>query len=103
MPVKPHLEKEGTVHTYWMYSILVETPEMRENLREYLKNKSIETRPTFYPVHTMPMFSQKYQKLPIAEYLGWRGINLPSFPELSDTLIKDVCMSITEFYSRGGR
>lgn len=103
LPVKPHLEKEGTVHTYWMYSILVETPEMRENLREYLKNKSIETRPTFYPVHTMPMFSQKYQKLPIAEYLGWRGINLPSFPELSDTLIKDVCMSITEFYSRGGR
>jgi len=30
------------------------------------------------------MYSQKFQKHPVAEDLGWRGINLPSYPELTE-------------------
>ena len=69
-------------HTYWMCSILCESPEQRDALREHLQKYGIETRPTFYPVHTMPMYSQKFERHKVAEYLGWRGMNLPSYPSL---------------------
>ncbi len=97
-PVDFHKEVQGTFHTYWMISILVENRNVREKLREQLKSDSIETRPTFYPVHTMPMFSQKYQKLPVAEDIGWRGINLPSFPTISDEQLELIAASFRKFF-----
>ena len=98
VPVKCHEEIGNVVHTYWMFSILTETPELRESLREYLKNAGVETRPLFYPVHTMPMYSSKYQRHPVAEHLGWRGMNLPSYPTLSEEEIKYICTEIKNFY-----
>ena len=100
LPVAPHGEYGDVYHSYWMYSITVETPAIREELREYLKSNGIETRPTFFPVHTMPMFSQKFQKLPVAEYLGWHGINLPSWPGLSRTNIETIVNTISDFYAK---
>ena len=98
LPVKHHDEIGNVFHTYWMYSILVESPQTREELRAFLKNAGIETRPTFLPVHTMPMFSQKFQKLPVAEYLGWHGINLPSFPDLTPEDIQFIADTIADFF-----
>jgi perosamine synthetase len=100
LPVKLHSEHKNVFHSYWMYSILVGTPDERESLRDYLKNEGIETRPTFYPVHTMPMFSSKYQKLPAAEYLGWHGINMPSWPELKKEQIQFIADMIAKYYSK---
>ncbi len=100
LPVKPHQEHKDVFHSYWMYSILVETPDEREKLREHLKNNLIETRPTFYPVHTMPMFAQKYQKLPTAESLGWRGINLPSWPKLSENQVNEIVNCIADYFNK---
>ena len=79
-----HGQHPDVFHTYWMCSILVQQPATREPLREHLAAQGIETRPLFYPVHTMPMYSSKYQRHPVAEHLGWRGINLPSYPCLTD-------------------
>jgi perosamine synthetase len=45
----------------------------------------------FYPVHTMPMYSDNFQKYPVAENLAWRGINLPSFPDLKESEIVFIC------------
>jgi perosamine synthetase len=100
LPVKPHPEHKDVFHTYWMYSILVDSPDQRDELRDHLKNDSIETRPTFYPVHTMPMFAQKFQKLPVAENLGWKGINLPSWPDLSEEQIDEIVGSIETFFKK---
>lgn len=85
-------------HTYWMCSVLLENVEDRDPLREYLKEKGIETRPVFYPIHTMPMYSERFQRHPVAEYIGWRGINLPSFPALTDNQIRYICDIIREFF-----
>ncbi len=99
LPVKHHLEDKNVFHTYWMYSILVDSPKIRESLKAFLEAEGIETRPTFFPVHTMPMFSQKYQKLPVAEYLGWHGINLPSYPELKKEDIQYITNTIEKYFS----
>jgi perosamine synthetase len=97
--IQIHNEPEGTFHTYWMCSILVDNPDDRELLRDYLDNVGIETRPLFYPVHTMPMYSEKYQRFINAEWIGWRGINLPSYPDLTEIKIKYICEKINEYYN----
>ena len=98
LPVTPLKEAKDTVNTYWMYSILVENVKLRNELREFLANAGIETRPTFYPVHTMPMFAQKYHKFPVAEDIAIRGINLPSWPHIPDEMIIEICNCIGKFY-----
>jgi perosamine synthetase len=44
------------------------------------------------------MFAQKFQKLPVAEYLGWCGINLPSWPGLTRGQVNEIADLIKGFY-----
>ena len=89
-----HGEIGNVYHSYWMVSILVSQANQRDVVREHLKQAGIETRPVFYPVHTMPMYSHKFQKHKVAEDIGWRGINLPSYPDLSPEQIDYVCNNL---------
>ena len=96
--VEVHQQKNGYLPSYWMVTILVSSEEERDPLREHLSAAGIETRPAFYPVHTMPMYSERFAKHPRAESIGWRGINLPSYPRLSDEDVSDICKEINDFY-----
>lgn len=100
VPLEFHKETEDVSHSYWMCSILVKKPQIRDELREYMKESGIETRPTFYPVHTMPMYAKKYQQNKVAEDLASRGINLPSYPGLEKSDIDFICKSIEGFYAK---
>jgi perosamine synthetase len=100
LPIEVHAEQPGTVHTYWMVSILVATPEHRDPLRAQLARDGIETRPVFFPVHTMPMYAKTYRRHPVAEDIAWRGINLPSWPDLSDEDVQSVATSIRRYFIR---
>jgi perosamine synthetase len=93
----PHKEVGDVYHSYWMFSLLLKDSSKRDDLREYLKSNGIETRPLFYPVHTMPMYSQKYEKHPVAEKLGWSGINLPSYPDLIKEDVYEICQYLINF------
>jgi len=93
-----HNEFGNVYHSYWMVSILVEEAKLRDLLRRYLEDRGVETRPVFYPVHTMPMYSSSYQRHPNAESIGWRGINLPSFPGLPNEDVIYICSIIKDFF-----
>jgi perosamine synthetase len=82
-------------HSYWMYSVLVPSG-MRDGVMADLREAGIETRPLFYPAHTMPMYSQRYERHRVAEDLGWRGINLPSWPDLLPEQVQHVAESLAE-------
>jgi len=75
LPVELHQQAPDTLHSYWMISLLVEQADLRDPLRQHLADAGIETRPLFYPVHTMPMYAHNYRKHRVAEDLAWRGIN----------------------------
>lgn len=100
LPIVFHDAVGDVKHTWWMCSILVASESERENLRNYLKEQGIETRPTFYPIHTMPVYAQKYERHPVAEDIALRGINLPSYPTLEEHDIDYICKKIGEFYAR---
>jgi perosamine synthetase len=91
VPVTFHRENDGVRHSYWMCSILVNDPEARDSLRKILNEKGIETRPLFFPVHTMPMYVERGEVHPVAENLSLRGINLPSWPGLQKIHIEHIC------------
>lgn len=99
LPVVFHKETANVKHSFWMCSILVDDPGKREPLRAALENAGVETRPLFYPIHTMPMYAQKFQRHPVAENIGWRGINLPSWPGMSREQIKLIWHTISKFFN----
>jgi perosamine synthetase len=99
LDIEFHQESIDVYHSYWMCSILVKQPEDRDKLRDFLAERGIETRPLFYPVHTMPMFSEKFQKHGVAENLGWRGINLPSYPSMSNEQQFEIINCVKMFFN----
>lgn len=99
-PVEVPPAVKDTENTFWMFSILLPSADQRDDLRAKLKEAGIETRPLFYPIHLMPMYSQKYKKLKVSEDLGLRGINLPSWPGLTEEQVKYICGIIKEFYQK---
>lgn len=98
LPLGFHHPVGDVVHTWWMYTILARDAEERDSLRALLKNNGVETRPVFHPVHTMPMYSDNYHPFKVAEDLGWRGINLPSYPDLTREDVEEICTIIRAFY-----
>lgn len=98
-PLTLQTETVDSVHSWWMVTVLVDQPDDRDRLRVHLAAIGIETRPTFSPVHTMPMYSHRYQRSPVAEDVAWRGINLPSFPGLSDAEVREICDAIQAYYA----
>ena len=96
------IEQESNVNTYWMYTILVESNARRDQLRKYLAEAGIETRPTFYCAHTMPMYASTAAHCPVAENISVRGMNLPSYPELTRDDIKSISHHIIEGLKKAG-
>ena len=99
LPVVFHSAADDVKHSFWMVSILLKDSAERERVREHLKQNGIETRPTFHPVHMMPMYHQERFSLPVAEELGSRGINLPSYPDLNEADVEIICNKIKEFFN----
>lgn len=100
LPIETHREVGDVFHSYWMYNILVENAKIRDQLRQFLMLNGVETRPVFYPIHTMPMYKEKVKKYPVAEYLAKRGITLPSYPALDIDQIENIVGIIRNFYAR---
>jgi perosamine synthetase len=51
----------------------------------------------------MPMFSHKFHKHPVAENLGWRGINLPSYPTISIQQQNTIINTVNLFYNENDK
>jgi perosamine synthetase len=97
LPVAFQAEAPGTTHSFWMCSIAVEKATHREALRTHLANLGIETRPVFYPAHIMPAFREQ-TLYPIAEAVSECGINLPSWPGMTDEMVDEVCEAVRTFF-----
>lgn len=79
-------------NTYWYYSVLV-PKDKRDKVVAALEGSEIEVRPFFYPLHMLPNYNTG-DKLPVAEDIGFRGLNLPSGPYLTREQIEEVVDTI---------
>jgi len=100
VPVDVLGETPGTTNSYWMNCIAVRHPDEREALRRHLADSGIETRPGFYPAHTMPMYTAFDRgPYPAANHLAACAINLPSSPALNDDDVDLVVQKIQQFFN----
>jgi len=97
------LSPEATWATtvYWMYSILLndDFKVSRDEVMRRLKEQGIDSRPFFYPIHSMPPYNTGPLSLPVAENLSSRGINLPSAVTLSKSDIQRITTAIQQMGS----
>ena len=91
-------EEPWAKNVYWMYSVLIEHDYglTRNELIEEYRERNIETRPFFNPIHTMPPYKSTESR-PVAEKLSEKGINLPSFIDLSKEEIERIAKTIRRY------
>jgi perosamine synthetase len=75
-------EEHWARNAYWIFCALLDERRFgsRDGVMAALAEAGIETRPFFFPLHTLPIYTHDRGSggLPVAEDLGRRGINLPS-------------------------
>lgn len=93
-----HGQMENSINSYWMCSILLPEADKREELRNFLRDQGIETRPLFFPAHQMPMYASRAAgHFPVADEISARGLNLPSYPDLADEDVKWIANQVLNF------
>ncbi len=87
----------GAESVCWMYSVLI-GPDFgmdRDAVGDQLRQRGIDSRPFFVPLHEMPPY-QSGQAFPAATRLSRQGINLPSGTALTADQIATVCGALRE-------
>lgn len=83
LPLSTPVEESWAKNVYWLYSVVVAEGIDRDLLMRRLLDEGIETRPFFYPLHSMPPYRAGDQSFPVTERLAARGLSLPSSASLS--------------------
>jgi len=78
-------------------------------IRDFMKEKGVEPRSLFYPLHKQPCFAylketnpqnMKSENFPNSIYAYENGMSLPSFPALTEEQMAYVCSVIEAYYGK---
>jgi perosamine synthetase len=89
------LEMPWAKRVYWMYPVLIEDDFglSRDELIERMGKLGIETKPFFYPLHSMPPYREG-KTFPVAEEVSRKGICLPCSAKLTKQDVELVAQGI---------
>lgn len=96
------IEKPWAKNVYWMYAVLVEDSFgiTKDTLQKRLKEKGIDTRTFFVPIHQQPALKKIGLKdknsYPVTEEISKKGLYLPSGLAITEKQITNVCNAIVE-------
>ena len=104
-------EKPWAKNVYWMYALLVEKEFgfTRDQLMVFLREKGVDTRAFFIPMHLQPVFSDGPRKakksgpFPVSENIARKGLYLPSGLTLTQSQIQSVCRQMRKAAHAGRR
>ena len=83
-------DNECSYHFYWI------RVKNREEFREKLLKKGIETGIHYKPIHTFSLYKSKI-KLPITEKIGKEIVTLPTHPNITKQDLKKVIKTVNQF------
>jgi perosamine synthetase len=91
--------------THIPFRTVVLTKDNQQDVSDFMKDKGIEIRTVFYPLHKQPCFQKIYKKFKYKDedfvnsiYAFEHGLCLPNYPQLKDEEILYVCNTIKEYY-----
>jgi len=91
-------EQEYAKNSYWMPTVIFDRKLNidREKLISHFKERGVDIRPFFYPISMFPFLKKKEENV-ISYNLYYRGINLPTYHEISEEDMKLVSNILKEF------
>lgn len=102
--IKFQTTSPGCLNAPWLYPVRLSSPtvhRLRSEAIEYLKGKSIESRPFFSPLSRLPMFQSIETKTsPITDIVSISGLNLPTYFDLTKRDTKFIAQSLIAFLER---
>lgn len=107
-PVTFQKPSADTVTSDWLVSVLLPRGVDRDQVMNLMRAEDVDSRPVFYCSHQMPMYVGKgtnsagHGRFPVAEDISARGLSLPSFPTMSNEMVRRVCDTLTRAISRAG-
>lgn len=98
--LKMNVEQENCLNGYWMPTVIFaeETGIKREKILKAFCEQKIDARVFFWPVSNFPMFDSASENKH-AYSISERGINLPSFHDISDKqvgLVLDIILKLLD-------
>jgi perosamine synthetase len=103
------VEKKWAKNVYWMYSIVLEDEfgMSRDDMMAFLRQKGVDTRTFFIPMHVQPAFKNmglfEGEHYPVSEMLAERGLYLPSGSGLTEGQIGIVCEAVKQASKARGK
>lgn len=98
--LKLQTEEEWAKHVYWMFNVVLDKSLSweRDKVMLKLREKGIETRPIFYPTHTLPPYRDLCRgcNFPVADWISQWGISLPTWAGVKRKDIVYICDSLAE-------
>lgn len=81
----------------WMYTIFLADGDgdRRDAVMRALDEMGIETRPVFCPMHKLPPY-EEVSSYPVADLWAQRGINLPTYQDLTRADVARVARSLAQ-------
>ena len=94
--IQLHPEAPWARSVFWMDSVLLADAQVPVDVvRSRLADRGVDTRPFFHPIHMLPPYATG-ERLPVAEDLAARGLNLPSGVGLERAQVERVALALAE-------
>ncbi len=99
---------EERKHVDWLFTITVSAPVRvsRDELMAGLSARGVETRPVFYPMHTLPPYQEMAEEdgaFPVADRVASSGLSLPTWAGLQREDVVYVCDALRECIALPGK
>jgi perosamine synthetase len=80
----------------WLFSAVLRegVPGQRDRVMARLRERGVDSRPFFYPCHILPPYAGGAAACPEAEWLGERGLSLPTWVGLSRAQVRRVAAEL---------
>jgi perosamine synthetase len=87
-------------HSYWMYTVLIRGADrqLRDEVAKQMALLGVETRPVFYPIHTMPSHLRAGEHHPVSASCSASGLNLPTHGKLTREDVELVGRTLRQAY-----
>jgi perosamine synthetase len=89
-------ETSGMKNVFWMICLIIEERKnlSRDKVIQKLRGNSIDSRPFFKPLSSMPMYKHNKWNNPVASKASKEGLNLPSSAKLGKEEVFSICKII---------
>lgn len=96
-PLHKKIECNFNEISYWYYTIFIDNYDLkkRDKLIKELGKKGIETRPLFYPLSDMKIYSPYlFKEDTNSRYLSYSSLSLPTYPDLKKEEISHIIKTL---------